>query len=106
MALVGFGLGLSIPASNVLVGRMNPNRRGAALSLLNLMWGVGAIGCQLLFYVLAGRMELGAAPWVLAAAGALACAVAFRWIRPTTRVVEADADASGPAVVAWGPLGM
>src|SRR5581483_12254517 len=50
LSAVGFGLGLSIPATNVLVARLNPARRAAALSEINFMWGVGAIGCQLLFY--------------------------------------------------------
>lgn len=39
----GLGLGLSIPATNLLVAERNPARSSAALSLLNLAWGAGAV---------------------------------------------------------------
>lgn len=39
----GLGLGLTIPATNLLVAEWNPNRSAAALSLLNLAWGAGAV---------------------------------------------------------------
>jgi fucose permease len=38
----GVGLGLTIPTTNVFVAEMNPDRRAAALSLLNLAWSIGA----------------------------------------------------------------
>jgi fucose permease len=58
LGTIGFGLGLSITATNVLVGRMNPSRRGAALNQVNFMWGVGAIGCQLLFFFSGGAARM------------------------------------------------
>lgn len=39
----GVGLGLTIPATNLLVAEANPGRRAAALNLLNLAWGIGAV---------------------------------------------------------------
>ena len=39
----GLGLGLAIPAANLLVAEANPERRSAALNLLNFSWGVGAV---------------------------------------------------------------
>lgn len=39
----GVGLGLSIPATNLCVSDLFPERRAAALSLLNMVWGVGAV---------------------------------------------------------------
>ncbi|MGH9432782.1 MAG: MFS transporter [Terriglobia bacterium] len=39
----GIGLGLSIPATNLLVSDLFPDRRAAALNILNLAWGVGAV---------------------------------------------------------------
>ena len=39
----GLGLGLTLPATNVLVSEMNPQRRAAALSVLNLLWSIGAV---------------------------------------------------------------
>ena len=54
---VGFGLGLEIPTVNLLVSEMNSGRRAAALSLINMAWGVGAVICPvlLMWRNLAGR---------------------------------------------------
>lgn len=38
----GIGLGLVIPAINMLIARANPGKRAAAVNILNLCWGVGA----------------------------------------------------------------
>lgn len=39
----GLGLGLTIPATNLLVAESAPDSRAAALSLLNFSWGIGAV---------------------------------------------------------------
>lgn len=72
MALMGFGLGLVIPATNLVVALRNPGRRGAALSTLNLFWGLGAVGCPLLVAALEGRVGTAAGLWFLAVLAALA----------------------------------
>ena len=41
----GIGQGLTIPAANLLIAELHPERRGAALNWLNLSWGVGAAAC-------------------------------------------------------------
>jgi FHS family glucose/mannose:H+ symporter-like MFS transporter len=41
----GIGLGLAIPTTNLLVSDLNPDKRAAALNLVNLSWGMGAVGC-------------------------------------------------------------
>lgn len=48
MCLLGFfinglGIGLTLPAINILILEMNPTRSAAALNILNFFWGVGAI---------------------------------------------------------------
>jgi fucose permease len=48
IASYGAGLGLSIPACNLLVAEVNPTRRSAALNLLNFSWSVGAVACPFL----------------------------------------------------------
>ncbi len=48
IAAYGFGLGLSVPAANLLVAEVNPQRRSAALSLLNFSWSLGAVACPFL----------------------------------------------------------
>jgi FHS family glucose/mannose:H+ symporter-like MFS transporter len=52
----GTGIGLAIPAINLLVAAMNPERRSAALSLLNLSWSVGAVACP---FVVATAAKIG-----------------------------------------------
>ncbi len=71
MSLVGAGLGFSIPATNLLVARAYPERRGAALSIVNLAWGLGATGCPLAFAAVRGRVDAVAVVWALAACCAL-----------------------------------
>jgi fucose permease len=81
--VIGFGLGLSIPSTNVLVARLNPDRPGAALSYLNLLWALGAIGCPLLFAAAAKQAPAaGAAPWVLALCAAAAWIAVARTTQP------------------------
>ena len=44
----GGGLGLAVPAANLLVAEVNPGRRSATLNLLNFCWSVGAVACAFL----------------------------------------------------------
>jgi MFS transporter, FHS family, glucose/mannose:H+ symporter len=48
IALYGAGLGLAVPAANLLVAEVNPTRRSAALNTLNFSWSVGAVACPFL----------------------------------------------------------
>jgi fucose permease len=41
----GAGLGLAVPAGNLLVAAANPDRRSATLNLLNFFWSMGAVAC-------------------------------------------------------------
>ncbi len=42
----GAGIGLTLPAINMLILELNPTRTASALSFLNFFWGVGAIISQ------------------------------------------------------------
>jgi len=44
----GAGLGLAVPAANLVVAEVNPLRRSAALNLLNFSWSAGAVACPFL----------------------------------------------------------
>ncbi|MCB1058477.1 MAG: MFS transporter [Acidobacteria bacterium] len=55
--LIGLGIGLASPATNVLIAQRHPERRGAALTVLNLIWGVGAVSCPLLFAAFLGVVD-------------------------------------------------
>ena len=39
----GFAIGLTAPATNLLVAEINSERRAAALNILNFVWAVGAV---------------------------------------------------------------
>lgn len=41
----GAGLGLAVPAANLLVASANPDRRSATLNVLNFFWSTGAVAC-------------------------------------------------------------
>lgn len=44
----GAGMGLAVPAANLLVADANPERRSATLNLLNVCWSIGAVACPFL----------------------------------------------------------
>jgi len=51
MVCYGLGLGLSIPAINLTVAASNSKNRAASLSILNSVWGIGAISCPALMFI-------------------------------------------------------
>jgi fucose permease len=53
--VVGIGLGLTIPTTNLLISELNPGRRAAALNLVNFSWGLGAVACP---FVVAGLLRV------------------------------------------------
>lgn len=48
IAANGAGLGLAVPAANLLVAEVNPDRRSAVLNVLNFCWSAGAVACPFL----------------------------------------------------------
>jgi FHS family glucose/mannose:H+ symporter-like MFS transporter len=44
----GLGLGLAMTSTNMLTSRRYPQRRGAALALLNFSWSAGSVACPVL----------------------------------------------------------
>lgn len=65
----GGGIGLVIPAGNLLVATIDSEHRGAALSLLNFSWSIGAVVCP--FAVAAAARAGQIQPFLLAVAGIL-----------------------------------
>ncbi len=64
IVLFGLGLGMAMTSTSMLVGRMYPGRRGAALSFLNFCWSIGSTLCPLWIAKLHGNVtapELGIA---------------------------------------------
>lgn len=54
----GLSLGLTIPTVNLLISDLNIGRRAAALNLLNLAWGVGAVSGPVLVPTLSRAVGL------------------------------------------------
>jgi fucose permease len=48
IAVYGGGLGIAVPAANLLVAEVNPERRSASLNWLNFCWSAGAVACPFL----------------------------------------------------------
>jgi len=58
IAANGAGLGLSVPAANLLAAEVNPGRRSAVLNVLNFCWSVGAVSCPFLVAIAAKRQHI------------------------------------------------
>ena len=58
-ASFGYGLGLVLSGTNLWVAESATSRRAAALSILNLAWGIGAISCPLLVMLAQTNHRLG-----------------------------------------------
>jgi MFS transporter, FHS family, glucose/mannose:H+ symporter len=75
-ALYGFGFGIAIPATNLCIAEISGTRRAAALNLVNMAWGIGAIACPVL--LLAGlRADRFTAFLLSVAASALFLSIFF-----------------------------
>ena len=48
IAVYGGGLGIAVPAANLMVAELNPARRAATLNWLNFYWSAGAVSCPFL----------------------------------------------------------
>lgn len=46
IGLYGVGIGLTIPAINLLVIELNPKKSSSVLNIINFFWGFGAISCK------------------------------------------------------------
>lgn len=97
-SLFGYGLGLVLPASNLWVAEVMGSRRVAALSILNLTWGIGAIAGSPLVLI---AQSNGAIPVLLYVVAGLALAsaaiLAAIDLEPQSRKLENVAATEIPA---------
>ena len=84
----GGGLRLAVPAANLLVAEVNPNRRSATLNTLNFCWSAGAVACPLL---VAGAAKSHQVPLFLAAVAGFALLVAVGIAVMPSSIVEPSA---------------
>jgi MFS transporter, FHS family, glucose/mannose:H+ symporter len=69
IGVYGGGLGLAVPAANLLVAAVNPGRRSATLNLLNFCWSAGAVACP---FLVAAAVKSHQVPLFLAAVAGFA----------------------------------
>jgi fucose permease len=94
IAAYGAGLGLAVPAANLVVAEVNPGRRSARLSVLNFCWSMGAVACP---FLLAEAVKRQRVPLFLAVVGGFALLVAIAIAAMPSSIVEpvARTDAAG-----------
>jgi fucose permease len=96
VACYGVGLGITIPATNLLVADGAPERRAEALNILNLAWGIGAVAAPPVFAWFAARDRVDAFLFSVAASilGIMAAHVIL------TRRLRAEAVVESPSTPA------
>ena len=102
IAASGGGMGLAVPAANLLVAEMNPGRRSATLNLLNFCWSAGAVACPFLVAAAARSHKI---PFFLAAVAGFALLVAIGIAAMPAYIVEPsatkDASQNKGAAIQW-----
>ncbi len=88
IACYGAGLGLAVPAANLLVAAANPTRRSPTLNLLNFFWSLGAVACPFLVAAAAPSERL---PLFLISVAGFSLAVAIGIALMPRRILEPTA---------------
>jgi fucose permease len=101
----GIGIGLTLPAINMMILEMNLGRAGAALSVLNFCWGFGAIVCKPFVDAFGTQDSLGLTTWLLAVPLVFASGVLLILGRSEQeRKFETANDAPDPTPIWTTPL--
>lgn len=82
--IIGLGIGLSVTATNLLVGSLAKEMRAHRLSVVNLWWGLGSVACPWLVAVAERTQNLDI---LLALIGAVAV-ILFVFLLPLREVPE------------------
>jgi FHS family glucose/mannose:H+ symporter-like MFS transporter len=88
IAAYGGGNGLAVPAANLLVAEVNPERRSATLNLLNFCWSAGAVACPFLVAAFAKSHQV---PVFLGAVAGFALLVTIGIAAMPSSIVEPSA---------------
>jgi len=101
IAAYGAGLGLAVPAANLLVAEVNPGRRSAALNLLNFSWSVGAVACP---FLVAGAARSNRVATLTILVAAVLLLVMLGILSTYSRVAEPVLSGGDrrPARINWG----
>ncbi|HYM79146.1 MAG TPA: MFS transporter [Candidatus Dormibacteraeota bacterium] len=93
IAAYGTGIGLAVPAANLVVAESNPTRRSATLNLLNFFWSMGAVTCP---FLVAAATKTGHVVLFLMCVAGFSVAVAIGIALTPTTVESAAATNAGP----------
>jgi fucose permease len=97
IAAYGAGLGLSVPAANLMVAELNPDRRSATLNWLNFCWSAGAVSCPFLVAVAAKNHHV---PLLLASVSACSLLLAMGFALLPGHLAESARSANaGPKII-------
>jgi MFS transporter, FHS family, glucose/mannose:H+ symporter len=94
-ALFGCGLGQALSATNLWVAEVAKARRVAALSILNLAWGIGAVASSPLVLLAQRRAAAPLLLYTIASASALTALILLA-MNLEPGAAEADQQQSGP----------
>ena len=98
--MYGYGLGLILSATNLWVAETAGPRRAAAISIVNVAWGLGAISCPAL---VAFAQNVHAVSALLTGLGALAGAAALT-LATMNLEPRSDASAGTTSAIALPPI--
>jgi MFS transporter, FHS family, glucose/mannose:H+ symporter len=88
IAMYGGGLGIAVPAANLLVAEVNPHRRSASLNWLNFCWSAGAVACPFLVALASRHQQI---PLFLRLVAAFSLVVAIGLALLPRHIVEPSA---------------
>ena len=94
IAMYGGGLGIAVPAANLLVAEVNPGRRSATLNWLNFCWSAGAVSCPFLVAFASRHQQI---PLFLRFVAVFSLAVAIGIALIPRHVVEPSVQREGQA---------
>jgi len=99
IAAYGIGLGLAVPAANLLVAEVNPRRRSASLNTLNFCWSAGAVACPFLVAAAAKSLRIPVLLYLVAGFSFLvAVGIAAMPASIVEPPVSADGGKKGPRI--------
>ena len=95
IAAYGAGNGIAVPAANLMVAELNPQRRSMTLNWLNFCWSAGAVACP--FLVAAAAKAQHVPLFLIVIAGSSLAIALFFTVIPMIEPAAAD-NASGETV--------
>ncbi len=104
-ATYGLGLGISIPATNLWVSKTSEPKRAAALNVVNLAWGIGAVSLPAVVAIAVRANFLRSLFLVIAGASLILAVTLFAVARgeaiPHTPRIDIDARRCGVCGYRW-----